>query len=143
MNAFVSEASDAKAEPGYRIPTNLCPYMRRFVRLSLATMFIATLAVMVAIMFIALPLAVFMLVPPLAMAGGALVWLALIGFILHRSYVKYGKHNVKYIKAQEATKAAFQKAWKPFGDRIDCSIFVAWYRAVHDKICPSLHFYDD
>jgi hypothetical protein len=138
-----SLASDS---PRY-IPDNLCPYMRRFLRLLLGSVLIYTILTLATACVIGVPIMWIMSLPfddfiIIYVFGGAL-WIVGVSVLINRWYVKYGKHSQKLIKAQDKTKELARKIWKPIGSRIDCNIFVQYYRAVHDKICPSLYFYDD
>lgn len=129
------------------IPTNLCPYMRRFLRLLVASIFVyALLAIGIIAMLNVLAVALF-LIPWdtfefLTVVGGVL-WTSTIIYLLHKWYIRYGKHSARLNQMKASTKQAFRNTWRPIGQRINCNIFVTWYRAVHDKICPELQFYDD
>jgi hypothetical protein len=141
LNAVISEARNLPDhEPGRRIPENLCPYMRRFVRLFIASIALYTVLWLAVLITLAAPLSFFMLMPPVVIGMGSVFWFGILIAIVHEWYVRYGKHNAKLTNAKRKTKRALRKAWRPIGSRIDCNIFVRWYHAVHDKICPALHF---
>lgn len=142
LNAFISEAKEDH-EPGYRISENLCPYMRRFLKLLIGTFIMFSIFALGIVIFLLAPLAFFMYMPPFVIGMGGVMWAIAIVILCHWLYMRYAKSNAGYIKVQQATAKAIRKAWKPIGSRIDCNIFVRWYRAIHDKVCPSLNFYDD
>ena len=134
-------------EPDRYIPTNLCPYMRRFLRLAGATAVVALVACIAIVSMLWYPIVWLLNWPFLDLfffaIFGIALWITAIGFSSHHLYKTYGKNNARYIAAQLKLKALAKTAWRPIGKRIDCNIFFRWYRAVHDKICPHLSFYDD
>ena len=140
-------SNGSERHPDIWIPDNLCPYMRRFTRLLLATIGIFSfIAICIIAMLYTLAVALFIipwdLFPVLLGMGGAL-WLVAFIAGLHFWYTSYGKNSPGYQNFLRKTKHMAHKAWYPIASRINCNIFVRWYRAIHDHLCPKLTFYRD
>jgi len=67
---------------------------------------------------------------------GAVLWLLAIAIGIGYWFKKHRKHKLKI-------KAVLHVLWEPVWDRIQSNIFVSWYRAIHERLCPQLHFYND
>lgn len=120
----------------WRIPYNLCPFMRRVVAAVCITAFIyAVIAALGSLMVFSL-IALFVDEAywgpawPMFFAFGATTWVVLIGVLLATGWAmlcdRY--HPVKKATNKVATLNAVQATAK-------------WYQAVHDKVCPKLAFY--
>lgn len=147
LKAFVA-SSGTKEYPALWISTNLCPYMRRFLRLFIATCLAFSMLTAAASCMLFVPIKFLLSIPwgdtmLVFFTIGIVLWVILIGNISSIWYIRYGRHNTKYINFQNQAKKVIRTAWRPIGKHIDCNIFVRWYRAVHDRICPELQFYDD
>ena len=119
------------------IPSNLCPYMRRFVRLTIGTAFVV--CVVIALLTILLYPLFMYLVPigwmlVLAITG----WGVVIGILITYWYKTYGKHKVPLLRVLRKIDGGLDA----IGHRITHNIFIQWIKAAHDIVCPTIEFED-
>lgn len=122
------------------IPDNLCPYMRRFMWALSAEFIIGFGIAFVVQSMLWLPI-VFFLGLRLEVDGylytvavfGVVLWLLVaVIFVIFLWTFLFNKDH--------AVRKAMNCAANSIGKRIKINIFYQWYKAVHDKICPSIHF---
>lgn len=129
-------------------PYNLCPYMRRFIRLFVGTTLCYTALIIAAVGVVAAPLYAifgssydvlgwyFKIYTSLGwgawliVTGGAIFW------VLNRVF------SNKYKSRRAMNRVARTYIKEPVVRAVKRNVFIQWYKAVHDKICPTLHFVD-
>lgn len=109
-------------------PSNLCPFMRRvlvYICIELVTglIVLSILISMFAMWFVMGAAGIAELIAALGAAGWLLTIIILLG--IGSSYVK----EIIFRRCSTTMKAR--------------NLVLEWYRAVHNKICPELDFYDD
>jgi hypothetical protein len=117
------------------IPSNLCPYMRRFIRLCIGTAFAALIAVLV-LAILLYPLFMYFVYNGLMLFITILAWLVILGAFVIHWYKQYGKHKEPLQKVLHAVEDGLSAV----GHRITHNIFVQWIKAAHDVVCPTIEF---
>lgn len=127
-------------------PHNLCPYMRRFLRLFIGTFIAYAFVIIAAIGVFAAPLYAYFGNAYNALGWyfqmytttGWVVWLCVVGggfiWVLNRVFSK------KYASRRAMNRAAVKYIKDPVVRAVKCNVFIQWYKASHDKICPELNF---
>lgn len=140
--------ADALVSEGRRyIPTNLCPYMRRFIRLFVASCAVLTAISLVALVTLIFPIILFMALPfedfAHIYAFGAIIWTGGLVYGGYKLFKLAAKRSTVMQETGDTTKKAIHKAWVPVQRGWNNNVWVKWYKAHHDQICPPLNFYDD
>jgi hypothetical protein len=122
------------ADENQSVPENLCPYMRRFLRLVIGTTFVG---VGIAGMIFAPVILYFDVV-----VNWLLAILVIWGSVGWGLLVFAGMVSLVLALFTDATPigARIHGGLSSAREKIRGNIFVQWYRAIHDKICPSLTF---
>jgi hypothetical protein len=116
------------------VPHNLCPYMRRFLRLVFTTFLLGCgVAGMIVVPFVAYFDLIVSLWLGLFVVFGAVGW-GLLGFAACVALVLAIFTDNTRVGTQVLKGITYTR------EKIRGNIFVTWYRAVHDKICPELLF---
>jgi len=122
----------------FDVPINLCPYMRHFI---LVVLFELVLGLIVALAILATlwaPIAFFFSLD-FGIEGclriltflGVLLWV--IGVLIFTIWAwtrVFRKHG--YVR----------RTWYQIREKIEGNIFMKWFQAIHDKICPEIRFTD-
>ena len=128
------------------IPHNLCPYMRRFIRLIIASFIMGFAVIIGGVGTIAAPLYLWLGDLTVGLGGyfrlyvgfGTTVWVIAVAtgiiWVFNRIFSR------KYASRRAMNMFTIKYVVEPTKRVIKRNIFVQWYKAIHDKICPTLNF---
>jgi len=113
------------------VPTNLCPFMRRFLFGIGMTFFLYWLGILVVGILVS-PLLLFFNGLSINLIIVAVFGLIIDVFILAKICLMAFKNSLPARKITAAKKAIAETS--------TVSLFVAWAKAAHDKVCPNIRF---